>query len=124
MLAKEDLLKKDVKINIVNEYFKIFIMKKYRDLKIFCLGFFSFMFANFVYENAVTEVNANRITFKEVTVKVEGVVDLDLTCKGTDTPNPSSVNRGRGSATTNNCKGKGKFTGQFPTQRFVEKDKK
>jgi len=99
-------------------------MKKYRDFKIFCLGFFSFMLANFIYENAVTEVNANRITFKEVTVKVEGDITLDLDCKGTDTPNSASVNRGKGSATTNKCTGKGKIKAELPVQRFVDNDLK
>jgi len=30
------------------------------------------------------------------------------------------VNRGRGEITKNNCKGTGKFTAEFPQQRFVE----
>lgn len=99
-------------------------MKKYRDLKIFCLGFFSFLIVNFVYENSITEVNANRITFKEVTVKVEGDIDLNISCKGKETPNDASVNRGKGNAISTNCTGKGKIKAQIPMQRFVDNDKK
>ncbi len=99
-------------------------MKKYRDLKIFCLGFFSFMLINFVYENAVTEVNANRITFKEMTVKIEADMDLDISCTGKDNPNSAAENRGKGSTIESKCKGTGKIKTQIPVQRFVDNDKK
>ena len=91
-----------------------------KDLKIFALAFFAFLFASFVYNNFSTETIAKGISFKEITVRVVGDVQLDLNCTGSTTPSPNNVNRGRGEATTNQCKGTGKFTAEFPQQRFVE----
>ena len=92
-----------------------------RDLKIFVLAFFAFLFASFVYNNFSTETVAKGITFKEITVKVVGNVQLDLDCSGTTLPKAATDNRGRGENTKNQCKGKGTFTAEFPQQRFVEK---
>ena len=47
-------------------------------------------------------------------------MNLELTCKGSNDPNPSSVNRGLGEQTKNNCTGVGKFTATVPQQRFVQ----
>lgn len=93
-----------------------------KDLKIFLLAFFAFVVANFLYNNFTTETIAKGITFKEVTVKVVGDIELDLDCTGTTNKNPITPNsRGVGEQTTNKCKGKGKITAEFPQQRFVEK---
>ena len=91
-----------------------------KDLKIFALAFFAFLFANFVYNNFTSETIAKGISFKEITVKITGDVQLDLDCAGSTSPNSNTVNRGRGESTKNNCKGTGKFTAEFPQQRFVE----
>jgi len=96
-------------------------MKKYKDLKIFCLAFFAFLFANFLYENVVSKTVAAGITFKEVIVNVEGDIELDLKCSGSTSPNSADKNRGRGENTMNNCKGTGKIKAKFPTQRFIDK---
>jgi len=108
---------KEIKNNI--EDFKIFMKQKYRDIKIFCLAFFAFLLANFLYENVISEANANKIMFKEVTVNVEGDLELELNCKGTEKPNSAKENRGLGNATTNKCKGTGKIKASFPQQRFI-----
>jgi len=47
-------------------------------------------------------------------------MNLELTCKGANDPNPSSINRGLGEKTKNNCTGKGVFSATVPQQRFVE----
>jgi len=47
-------------------------------------------------------------------------MNLELTCKGANDPNPSSINRGLGEQTKNNCIGKGVFSATVPQQRFVE----
>lgn len=91
-----------------------------KDLKIFALAFFAFLFANFVYNNFTSETIAKGISFKEITVKITGDVQLDLNCSGSTVPSPNNVNRGRGETTTNQCKGTGKITAEFPQQRFVE----
>lgn len=92
-----------------------------RDLKIFALAFFAFLFASFVYNNFSTETVAKGITFKEIKVKIIGNVQLDLDCNGTVLPKGAKDNRGRGENTKNQCKGTGTFTAEFPQQRFVEK---
>ena len=60
---------------------------------------------------------AKGISFKEITVKVVGDIELDLDCTGTSSKNSASVNRGLGLKTTNKCKGKGKIIAEFPQQR-------
>ena len=98
-------------------------MLKYKDIKIFCLAFFSFVALDFLSENLITKSEANRISFKEVKITVEGDLDLDLNCTGNETPKGPTEDRGRGNTITSKCKGKGKFKASFPQQRFIEKPK-
>jgi hypothetical protein len=91
-----------------------------KDLKIFFLAFFAFLLANYFYNNITSDAIAKGITFKEVTVKLKGEVQLDLDCKGEETINPPQINRGTGSQLSAKCVGKGNFTAEFPQQRFVE----
>jgi len=92
----------------------------FRDIKTFLIAFFTFCFANFLYNNFTTTTIAEGISFKEITVKVVGDIELDLDCTGTSSKNSASVNRGLGLNTTNKCKGKGKIIAEFPQQRFIE----
>ena len=98
-------------------------MLKYKDIKIFCLAFFSFVALDFLSENLITKSEANRISFKEVKITVEGDLDLDLNCTGNETPKGPTEDRGRGNRITSKCKGKGKFKASFPQQRFIENPK-
>ena len=61
-----------------------------------------------------------RDRFRDVEVKIVGDINLKLNCKGANNPNPSSVNRGIGEKTSNECSGKGTFSATVPQQRFVE----
>ena len=54
----------------------------FRDIKTFLIAFFTFCFANFLYNNFTTTTIAKGISFKEITVKVVGDIELDLDCTG------------------------------------------
>lgn len=122
MLAFVSKLNKKITVKENKNKVKVFIIlmkQKYRDIKIFCLAFFAFLLANFIYENATTVANANKVMFKEVTVNVEGDLELELNCSGTEKPNSPKENRGLGNSSTNKCKGTGKIKASFPQQRFI-----
>ena len=94
--------------------------KNLENIKIFLIAFFAFFIANYFYNNIITKSTASNIKFREINVEVTGEMNLELTCKGSNDPNPSSVNRGLGEQTKNNCTGVGKFTATVPQQRFVQ----
>jgi hypothetical protein len=91
-----------------------------KDVKIFLISFVAFIIASFVYNNFTTDTIAKGIGFREITVKIVGDVELNLDCAGLTVKNTSEFNNGRGSRTSNNCTGTGKFKAEFPQQRFVE----
>ena len=82
--------------------------------------FFAFLAANYFYNNIISKSTASNIKFRDVNVEIKGEVNLELKCKGSNDPNPSSLNRGLGEQTKNNCVGTGNFTAVIPQQRFVE----
>ena len=94
--------------------------KNFENIKVFIIAFTAFVFANYFYNNIITKSTANSVKFRDVEVKIEGDINLELDCKGSNTPNPSSVNRGLGEKTSNKCFGKGTFSATVPQQRFVE----
>ena len=96
------------------------LKKNLGNIKIFCIAFFAFLAANYFYNNIISKSTASNIKFREVNVELTGKVDINLDCSGTNTPNPSSVNRGLGEQTKNNCVGTGTFSATIPQQRFVE----
>jgi hypothetical protein len=95
-------------------------IKNFENIKIFVIAFIAFAFANYFYNNIVTKSTANSVKFRDVEVKIVGDINLELNCKGANNPNPSSVNRGIGENTSNECSGKGTFSATVPQQRFVE----
>ena len=96
------------------------INKNFENIKIFVIAFIAFVFANYFYNNIITKSTANSVKFRDVEVKIVGDINLELNCKGANNPNPSSVNRGIGEKTSNECSGKGTFSATVPQQRFVE----
>ena len=94
--------------------------KSFENIKIFLIAFFAFIAANYIYNNIITKSTASNIKFREVTVELDGKINLELICNGSIDPNPSSVNRGLGEKTKNNCTGTGSFSATIPQQRFVE----
>ena len=94
--------------------------KNFENIKIFLIAFFAFLTANYFYNNIITKSTASNVKFREVTVELEGKINLELNCKGAIDPNPSSVNRGIGEKTKNNCTGTGSFSATIPQQRLVE----
>lgn len=94
--------------------------KNFENIKIFLIAFFAFLAASYFYNNIITKSTANGIKFRDVEVQITGDLNLELICKGSSDPNPSSVKRGLGEQTKNNCTGKGNFTATVPQQRFVE----
>ena len=99
------------------------IMKKFKknldNIKIFIFAFLAFLAANYFYSNIISKSTASNVEFIEVEVQINGSVDVDLKCKGSNTPNPASVNRGLGEQTESDCKGTGTFSVTVPQQRFV-----
>ena len=96
------------------------LSKSFENIKIFLIAFIAFILANYFYNNIITKSIANNVKFRDVEVKIVGEMNLELTCKGANDPNPSSINRGLGEQTKNNCNGKGIFSATVPQQRFVE----
>ena len=96
------------------------LSKSFENIKIFLIAFIAFILANYFYNNIITKSIANNVKFRDVEVQIVGEMNLELTCKGANDPNPSSVNRGLGEKTKNNCIGKGIFSATVPQQRFVE----
>ena len=94
--------------------------KKFENIKIFFIAFFAFLIANHFYNNIITNSTASNIKFREVNVELNGKLDLELICKGSIDPNPSSVNRGLGEKTNNDCTGTGIFSATIPQQRLIE----
>ena len=94
--------------------------KNFENIKIFVIAFIAFVFANYFYNNIITKSTANSVKFRDVEVKIVGDINLKLNCKGANNPNPSSVNRGIGEKTSNECSSKGTFSATVPQQRFVE----
>ena len=80
----------------------------------------AFLAASYFYNNIITKSTANSIKFRDVEVQLTGDLNIELNCKGSTDPNSSSVNRGLGEKTKNNCTGKGTFSATIPQQRFVE----
>ena len=74
--------------------------KNFENIKIFLIAFFAFLAASYFYNNIITKSTASNIKFREVTVELDGKINLELNCTGAIDPNPSSVNRGLGE----NCK--------------------
>ena len=96
------------------------VNKNFENIKIFFLAFIAFLAANYFYNNIITKSTANSIKFRDVEVQLTGDLNIELNCKGSNDPNPSSINRGLGEQTKNNCTGKGTFSATIPQQRFVE----
>ena len=96
------------------------LSKSFENIKIFLIAFIAFILANYFYNNIITKSIANNVKFRDVEVNIVGEMNLELTCKGANDPNPSSINRGLGEQTKNNCIGKGVFSATVPQQRFVE----
>ena len=94
--------------------------KNFENIKIFVIAFIAFVFANYFYNNIITKSTANSVKFRDVEVKIVGDINLELDCKGSNTPNTADVNRGLGEKTSNKCSGKGTFSATVPHQRFVE----
>ena len=96
------------------------LIRKRDNIKTFLIMFFAFLAAIHFYNNIVSKSTASNVKFRDVNVEVKGELTVELNCKGSIDPNPSSTNRGLGEQTKNNCTGTGKFKAIVPQQRFVE----
>ena len=61
--------------------------KNFENIKIFVIAFIAFVFANYFYNNIITKSTANSVKFRDVEVKIVGDINLELDCKGSNTPN-------------------------------------